>query len=671
MFSSNPFTPVQSSESEQAQKTQEALQHEVTVTLKLIQVYAMDKKGNPILDLTKDDFILYDNGKLQTITDFEKHLVAIPEKKVEEEILETKLPKAEIPSSRMNRKFILLLDNDRNDAAGVIRSKKAALHFIDTQLQPSDEVGIFSYSVLHGIVVHEYLTSDHKKARESVEKIKGIPGIRPRTGELSLSQERARAESEAKVHLDKGGESGTAEVRQKLPPESQITQLFTSQSGDPNDAVARTNNFIEDLKALAISLRYIPGYKNIILFSGGIQSSLLFAPDQVLREKYEDMGKELTNSNSPVYAVNTLGFRRVQSLQMLSELSGGKYFHNVNDYQKIAEQIQSITSNYYVLGYYVDEAWDGKYHKIEVKLKRKDCQVHAQGGYFNPKPFTEFSDFEKKVHLLDLALSKNPYFQQPSSFDMIALPCSFAKKDNILLLSEIPLDEMQDVVKGKPELVTFIFDDKNSVVDSTKGEIDVSTLPQKTIFDYTFSSLSPGKYECRMIIRNLDTGRAAVASCSVEIPEPLESGSKLFEPLLLIPEKNSFYLKLSKEKNKEAQERELSISDIYSFLTNEHSPLLETIDQGTTKLLAIMRSSVVGIQNPNVELSAFLGQKPEAQKTRLNFSILSSKKDKDTDILFLEFQLPQLKPGIYSLDLVAMETSTQAKSQISRSFQVK
>jgi hypothetical protein len=48
---------------QEAEKTRAALQHEVTVTLKLIQVTVTDKKGNPVSDLHKDEFVLYDNGK--------------------------------------------------------------------------------------------------------------------------------------------------------------------------------------------------------------------------------------------------------------------------------------------------------------------------------------------------------------------------------------------------------------------------------------------------------------------------------------------------------------------------------------------------------------------------------------------------------------------------------
>ena len=57
---------------------QQELQQEVTVTLKLVQVYVTDKKGNPVTDLSQEDFELYDKGKLQKITDFEQHVLSLP-----------------------------------------------------------------------------------------------------------------------------------------------------------------------------------------------------------------------------------------------------------------------------------------------------------------------------------------------------------------------------------------------------------------------------------------------------------------------------------------------------------------------------------------------------------------------------------------------------------------
>lgn len=53
-------------------------QHEVTVTVKLIQVYVIDEKGEPISDLHRTDFKVLDNGKVMEITEFESHILNLP-----------------------------------------------------------------------------------------------------------------------------------------------------------------------------------------------------------------------------------------------------------------------------------------------------------------------------------------------------------------------------------------------------------------------------------------------------------------------------------------------------------------------------------------------------------------------------------------------------------------
>lgn len=54
---------------------QAPLRHEVSVTLKLVQVYVTDKSGRPVADLTRDDFRVFDGGKRVAVTEFERHEV--------------------------------------------------------------------------------------------------------------------------------------------------------------------------------------------------------------------------------------------------------------------------------------------------------------------------------------------------------------------------------------------------------------------------------------------------------------------------------------------------------------------------------------------------------------------------------------------------------------------
>jgi len=652
------------SEIPQEKKDQQAFQYQVTVTLKLVQVYVTDSRGNPVTDLMRDDFILHDNGKLQTITDFEKHILALPsqkiEEKVEEEVKEEK-KEAEpsptpMPPSRMNRKFLLLLDLFQTDASGITRSKKAALHFIDNQLQPTDEVGVMTYTLNQGLILNEYLTADHQKVRGTIQKIKSVPG-------KMYDPFEDETPTEAEKDLKK----------------------------------TRALQFARDMAEFAKSLRYIPGFKNVILFSGGISRKMLYDTEAeedaygipktnpALREAYDELSRELASSNTPVYAVNTMGTRQLlekggegnfdelsdHSLKMLSDLSGGQYFADVATYEAIAEKIQNVTGNYYVLGYYIDEKWDGKYHNIKVEVKRKGCEVHAQKGYFNPKPFTELSEFEKRFHLMDLALSGSPYLQEPLAFPLIALACSRGSESNLVLLSELPVEAIQIELSGETEMISLVFNEENAVVDSSQGEVDFSAFSQKKLYHYSILSLSPGKYKCCVVIRSLKTGKGAVASSSVEIPESQGSGLRLYPPLLLIPEKEAHYLRAQKDTKEQAAVAGVSLNRIYPFLTNRQTPVTGELEQGVPNLLAILRCSIFDIQEPEVDLTANLVDHSSGAITQLDFSILSSKSQEGTDILLIEFSLPEMKPGEYTLEISAEELSTQSKSRVTHNFRVK
>jgi hypothetical protein len=393
---------------------------------------------------------------------------------------------------------------------------------------------------------------------------------------------------------------------------------------------------------------------------------------------YEKMSKELAASNSPVYAVNAVGLALSHfkdrdmmgnhSLNQLAKLSGGKYFDNIVNYEKTMGEIQNITSAYYVLGYYIDEKWNGKYNKIKVKVKRKGVKVYGQGGYFNPKPFTEYTETEKMLHLIDLALSEKPHFQEPLNFSLITLPCSVKEKSHLVVLTKIPRERIKEVLGRKVEIVTLFFDGQNNIVELKRDEVSASKLARDNVYFYSSSILSPGEYDCRVVIRNLETGKGAVASSSAIVPESPDSGIILYPPLLLIPEKNAFYLKSSATGKKEKKGKQISLLDIYPFPYTQYSPLVEGLNQGISKLLAVVRCSTFNIQQPE---SAHLIQLSSGKKTPLSLSVLNQSQEEDTQIFLLELQIDEPQPGRYSLHLSAEEMTTQSRSHIMTTFLIR
>ncbi len=103
----------------QAVSPQKPLQHEVAVTLKLIQVYVTDKNGKPVANLDKSAFQIYDNGQLQAITEFEKHMAPTPSPGITEPSVKEALVSTETAAPRMGRKFFVLIDLDANDLEGI------------------------------------------------------------------------------------------------------------------------------------------------------------------------------------------------------------------------------------------------------------------------------------------------------------------------------------------------------------------------------------------------------------------------------------------------------------------------------------------------------------------------------------------------------------------------
>ena len=624
----------------QAKPSSESIQHEVTVSLKLVQVRVLDSYGKPARDLEQSDFIVLDNGKPQTITAFEKHFVALPETTLGE----TKPLPARDTLSLLNRKFIFLIDFDSNNVEGVMKSVNAACEFLDTKTQPGDEIAIFSSSWIKGLVLHEYFTADIKKIRTTLGKVLDTPVV------------------------TEGWNSFAALGHSLMGMEALDTQVNVGAGLQQRSASARLS---KGLIELAKALRHIPGKKNIILFSRGFGSQVRI-PGSAGEAIFMDMGRALASADSPVFAVDsTAGFGAKAaksvlpeySLQRLSEMTGGKFFPDIGLYAEIAEGIQSATGNYYVLGYPIASAWDGKFHDIRVEVKRSGCKAYAQKGYFNPQPFATLTPIEKHLHLLELALGEKASPDLRLDFSVLALPFA-EKKDapNVLILAHIPIRAIVREIGGKTEFLSLVFDRNKSIIASRRMEMDWTEFRGESLAQYSAEVLAPGPYECRIVLRNTETGRAAVGACSVVIPEPTDASLRIFPPLLLCPGPEMPYLNVAGPKTGGAAS-DVRIDRIFPFPSKGLTPVIVELKPQTVSVSAVLRMIRRGTRETPIDLSVWLVPEGRDEKIAATQDIQNLIESQDADILYLDIAWPPLPPGRYALHILAEDSTSGARAE--------
>ena len=680
--------------SQEAQAPSKPLQYDVNVVLKLITVHVIDKKGNPVRDLIREDFVITDNGQPVTVTDFERHALEMPAPAAKPEgapgaPVEKSRPEA-VPVRPASRKFFLFFDFAFNNVRGILKARTAALHFLDTVVGPGDEVAVLTYATIGGLAFHEYLTTDHAKVRKVVEAI-GHKDIAGRATQIEDSYWR--------LMQDSPGAGAGAPMGLNFRAEAE---------GNRQESKSMAQKYMLKLTELARALRLVQGEKHFIMFSTGIPSSLIYgytpdnaryrgdvAPasgDQVLRRQNEAMYQEFSAAGCSFYAFDTREYAKetslfgydeqtfvtgsrgmgvatdptsifkddkasgLNSLKRFTDITGGKYYSNIAMYGKNLDQVQAMTGTYYVLGYAINERWDGRFHEVKVEVKRKGCEVRSQAGYFNPKPFGEYTDFEKQIHLFDLALNERAFSRIPDNVPMVALTSAAEGIARLAVLARIPREVTAKLTGKRVEMVTIFIDEKGDISKVIREEADPASLRGRDTTFAAGSTLKPGDYSCRLVIRDMDTGLSAVASAKATIGKAAAAGLQLGTPLLLEARAGCSFLTARARKGEEA----FPWAEIYPYDGSLYTPLLTDGPAAGADLTVIIPCAVAGGGQPDLALSAFLVDAASGGRVPVSIARAGTSRKGPLEVLTLDLAVAGVAPGAYYLHFYAQDRATQS-----------
>ena len=549
--------------------------HEVTVRLILVDVIAIDKYGNVVKDLTKEEFELYEGGKRVPINslDFvslEKETSKAPQLEVNKE--EFSPPLASIRKGRL----FVVFDSINTIKRMLDRSKDQIIEKLISLIKLGGEVMVLELKEKHGIQVLQSLSSNEELIRQAVNKASGSIWVEKSADTLSIPNV---------VRIKEIEEGKPSIIRKSL---REMYQFETR------------NRFEKSLSGLLSVMNMIkdyPGRKSVLLVSGGfpsisfdyitkgvgieddvliltqMQTAKIMDPFKVLHKDKHLSGDEIFHhliqyANSHNISFYTLdpdnylryvlpdiaydNFQRqlatpddlrinkdevavikrneLKNLKYLAEDTGGSSFQGATKFERFQKYLNRDIASYYVLSYYPKrKKADGKYHKIKVKVKRPGIKIKFRKGYFDYKP-------EHIESLTFASASTNPDLFKQIDFQARTVP--FIKgKDKYILWINMALP-VQGLILGddpnkeqKIVKVNFWVDDpqdKNAINARVDIPIDLSPSSRAKLkniryFGYNTCSqelkLKHGQYRMIYVVYDQDSDHVGTVEQVLEVPD--------------------------------------------------------------------------------------------------------------------------------------------------------
>lgn len=328
------------------EQPQPALSEQIDVNVVLLDVIVTDSKGNQILGLSKDDFVVKENGVEQPLESLDYF--------TNRRLLDQREENAPFKVEQVKdqpRYFIFFFDKPSDPGLlfdQLTLARNAARDFIN-DMKEGDLVAIAGHDIR--LKVYSDFTSDKNRLVRALDDAARFgPGIKKA-----------------------GADQGVASILRNI---------------DAAEMVKRTGTVYEALDTLADAVRPIRARKNLVLYSPGIVDVSEDIRAGMLMNRSRHLDPMLQSLNAANVSVYTVQLQRDvdstpfihQRLEEIASQTGGEYFRFNNTFKPSIQRIENVNNGYYVLTYRTRQAGKG-FQKVDVSVRNLDFRVTARTGY--------------------------------------------------------------------------------------------------------------------------------------------------------------------------------------------------------------------------------------------------------------------------------------------------
>jgi hypothetical protein len=202
------------------------------------------------------------------------------------------------------------------------------------------------------------------------------------------------------------------------------------------------------------------------------------------------------------------------------------------------------------------------------------------------------------------------------------------------------------------------------MVSERRGEAVFGGMARASAFILSRASAPPGRYRCRIIVRNTETGAAAVAAATAIVPAAPEKGLLLFAPLLVRPERDALFLKDSTSKSAAEGAVAKAFADSFLFDAGQYGLVVERKLRKSSETWASVHCAIAGASPETITLTAGLYDKAKLVLIPIALTVVSRREEAGRAAFLVKFQIPELEPDEYALILTAADPAGGTRAQI-------
>jgi VWFA-related protein len=513
------------------------------VNVVVVNATVTDKAGQPVTDLTANDFRVYDDGKPQTIQTFALESYGPVESEAgKKPALPAHRNSQELNATRPRMISIVIDDLTMESAADLIRMAQSITDFLKKEVGPMDLVAVLSGS---GNVqfpfsddpqqLYEGVSAALKKMnytttlRSSCPKLTDLTAWRIADGmhNYQVNFPALIAETMACLGLDDSNPAAKSTAE---------NYLMASASQQSQIDLFRTRNLLYTMRRHIRALRHFEGPKKIVLFSDGFLSES-GTPSAYQVQELIDLA---LRSGIVLNSVNIRGLAyeaqdnddmmaQESPLNQMAYETGGVFFHNDNNLYKGLRNVVQQQSFHYILSYGLPSLKaDGNYHHIKLEVARPGLHLSYRKGYYTQKEELKFENSRKEdilaaltgpgnMNEIPLTLSYNYFLEDDSSYAV-----SFVTNVNIRGL-QFPEEDSRR--KNLVSIVLVAFDENDHYISGLEKSIDFrlqessyANLRDRGLTSRVELQLPLGRYKIKAVVRESTQGKIGSITKAVEIP---------------------------------------------------------------------------------------------------------------------------------------------------------